>query len=88
MRLSQSKVESAQRLLISNLNMFHKKVIHILTDREFVASILERFNFKEKTLETQFKEMSLKLKDAQASKQILYQIQNSINIALNLLEAV
>ena len=32
--------------------MFHKKIIQILTDREFITSILERFNFKEKTLET------------------------------------
>ena len=82
--LTQLKEEPLQRAIIS-LNMFHKKIIQILTDREIITSVLERFNFKEKTLENQLNEVSVQLKDAQASRQILYQIQNSVNIALDLL---
>ncbi len=68
----------------NGLNMFHKKIIQILTDREFITSVLERFNFKEKNLENQFTDMNNKLKDAQASKQIINQIQTSIGIVLDL----
>ncbi len=70
--------------LLNGLNMFHKKIIQILTDRELITSVLERFNFKEKNLENQFTDMNKKLKDAQASKQILNQVQTSIGVVLDL----